>query len=101
MVFEKTRAAYLSAREDPKAYGSMWEDSINYLRDQYDDLDNLARTLKKYLDEDQLNSKEALDSTSNIARNIYESIKEMRYNAQESNDPFSETFGKDVLEQLL
>ncbi len=101
MVFEKTRAAYLSAREDPKEYGSMWEDSINYLRDQYDDLDNLSRTLKKYLEEDQLNSKEALDPTSNIARNIYEAIKEMRYNAEESNDPFSETFGKDVLEQLL
>ena len=101
MVFEKTRAAYLSAREDPKEYGSMWEDSINYLRDQYDDLDNLSRTLKKYLDEEQLNSKEALDSTSNTARKIYEAIKEMRYNSEESDDPFSETFGKDVLEQLL
>jgi hypothetical protein len=101
MVFEKTRAAYLSAREDPKEYGSMWEDSINYLRDQYDDLDNLSRTLKRYLEEDELNSKEALDPTSNTARNIYDGIKEMRYNADESDDPFSKTFGKDVLEQLL
>ena len=99
--FEKTRFAYLSAKEDPREYGKEWKKAVKGIRDRFDTLDDLSETLKKYLDEDDLYSKEALDPNSNIAERMYESIKEMRFQSDEVNDPFAKTMGDDVIENLL
>tara|TARA_Y100001951_G_scaffold98688_1_gene99786 strand:- start:95 stop:2650 length:2556 start_codon:yes stop_codon:yes gene_type:complete len=99
--FEKTRFAYLSAREDPREYGKEWEKAVKGIREKFDVLDDLSETLKKYIEEDDLFSKEALDAQSNVAERMYEKIKEMRFKSDEVNDPFAKTMGDDVIETLL
>ena len=36
-LFERVRVAYLSARTDPKEYGSKWRSAIEYIKEEYDD----------------------------------------------------------------
>ena len=55
--FEKTRFAYLSAREDPREYGKEWKKAVEGIREKFDVLDDLSETIKKYIDEDDLFSK--------------------------------------------
>tara|TARA_R110000824_G_scaffold88957_4_gene218438 strand:+ start:302 stop:2869 length:2568 start_codon:yes stop_codon:yes gene_type:complete len=99
--FEKTRFAYLSSREDPREYGKEWKKVIENMRKKFDVLDDLSETLKKYLEEDDLFSKEALDPNSNVSERIFEKIKEMRFKSDEVNDPFAKTMGDEVIETLL
>ena len=99
--FEKTRFAYLSAREDPREYGKEWKKAVEGIREIFDVLDDLSETIKKYIDEDDLFSKEALDANSNVSGRIYEKIKEMRFQSDEVNDPFAKTMGDEVIENLL
>ena len=99
--FEKTRFAYLSAREDPREYGKEWKKAVEGIREKFDVLDDLSETIKKYIDEDDLFSKEALDANSNVSGRIYEKIKEMRFQSDEVNDPFAKTMGDEVIETLL
>ena len=99
--FEKTRFAYLSAREDPREYGKEWKKAVEGIREKFDVLDDLSETMKKYIDEDDLFSKEALDANSNVSGQLYEKIKEMRFQSDEVNDPFAKTMGDEVIETLL
>jgi hypothetical protein len=99
--FEKTRFAYLSAREDPREYGKEWKKAIEGMREKFDVLDDLSETMKKYIGEDDLFSKEALDANSNASERIYDKVKEMRFQSDEVNDPFARTMGEEVIETIL
>ena len=99
--FERVRVAYLSARTDPKEYGSKWRSAVKYLRDNYDDSDEFGEELKKYINSKDLESEDALDSTTTIAEKVYESVKRMRYASEQVSDPFSKNFKDNVLEALL
>ena len=100
-LFEKARVAYLSAKSDPKNYGSRWRKTVEDIRDSYDDLDYLGGQLKRYISEDVLSNKEALNPESLMATKIYEGIKEMRFESDEVQDPFAKRFKGDVLEALM
>ena len=100
-LFEKTRMAYLSARQSPKDYKNKWEKAVNVLRSAYDDIDEFSNKLKETLDEKVLISNEALDPSSSTAQQVYEGLKSLRYNADIVKDPFLKAFGDKVLEQLL
>jgi len=100
-LFEKARVAYLSAKSDPKNYGSRWRKTVEDIRDSYDDLDYLGGQLQKYISEDVLSNKEALNPESLMATKIYEGIKEMRFESDEVQDPFAKRFKGDVLEALM
>ena len=100
-IFEKARVAYLSAREDPKEYGSRWENTIEELKDKRDRTNALGSVLEDYTSENELNHKEAKNAQSSIASKIYDGIKDMRMNAEEINDPFVKKFKDKVLETLL
>lgn len=99
--FERTRFAYLSAREDPKEYGPKWKKMVNNIRDKYDTLDDFSRTMQKYLNENEVFSKDAEDPTSSAAKQLFEKIKEMRFHSEEVNDPFARQLGEEVIETLL
>ena len=47
--FERTRFAYLSAREDPSEYGPKWKKIVKKLREDFDQISNFARELNKYV----------------------------------------------------
>lgn len=100
-LFEKTRVAYLSAREDPKEYGGRWRKAIEDLRSAYSKTNALGSILEDYLNENELENKEAADPTSQIASRVYEGVKAMRLSADESNDPFVRKYKDKVLEVLL
>lgn len=100
-LFEKSRVAYLSAKSDPKNYGSRWRKTVEDIRGSYDDLDYLGGQLQTYISEDVLSNKEALNPESLMATKIYEGIKEMRFESDEVQDPFAKRFKGDVLEALM
>jgi len=100
-LFEKTRVAYLSAKSDPKNYGSRWRKTIENLRDEYDNLDYIGGQLKQYLAEDILERKDAMNPESPTAGKIYNAIKMLRFESEEVQDPFAKRFKGDVLEALL
>ncbi len=100
-LFEKTRVAYLSAREDPKEYGGRWRNAVENLRELYSNTDALSSVLEDYLNENQLEAKDALNPQTNEASKIYESVKNMRLSADEVNDPFTKKYKDKVLEVLL
>jgi len=100
-LFEKTRVAYLSARTDPKEYGNRWRKAIDDIRELYEELNEFSKELKQFIQEDELENKEAKDPTSNIAEKIYNGIKEMRFGSELIEDPFAKNFKGDVLEALL
>ena len=45
--FERVRYSFLSAKEDPKEYGSKWKKSIEEIRDMFDSLNDFSKELKK------------------------------------------------------
>jgi hypothetical protein len=100
-LFEKTRVAYLSARTDPKEYGNRWRKAIDDIREIYEQLNELSKEMKNFVQENELENKEAKDPTSNIAEKIYNGIKEMRFSSDLISDPFARKYKGDVLEGLL
>ena len=100
-LFERTRVAYLSARTDPKEYGSKWRDAVNKIKDAYEMADTLSNELKDYIDDDLLEANDVSDVSTNNAEKLYEGIKALRYSSDEVSDPFSKKFKGDVLEALL
>jgi hypothetical protein len=98
--FERVRVAYLSARDDPRSFKKKWGKIVEDIRGQWDDTDDLSRTFKKFLKEDELFSDEALNPESESAMRVYDSIKLMRYSSV-SKDPFATKFGNNVLPSLL
>ena len=100
-LFEKTRVAYLSAREDPKEYGSRWRKIVEDLKELRSKANALGSVLEDYLNENLLERKDALDPQTNEASKVYESIKNMRISADEANDPFTKKYKDKVLEVLL
>jgi len=100
-LFEKTRVAYLSAKEDPKEYGGRWRKALELIRESYGELDAAGRELKDFIDETVLDSKEAGSVESTQAKKIYEGIKSLRYTSELIDDPFAKRFKGDVLEELM
>jgi len=100
-LFEKVRVAYLSAKSDPKNYGSRWRKTIEDIKDEYDNLDYLGKQLQQYIAEDILENKDANNPDSPTASKIYEGIKQLRFESDEVQDPFAKRFKKDVLEALM
>ena len=76
--FERVRYSFLSAKENPKEYGSKWKSAVEEIRDTFDSLDDFAKELKKYLEEKDAFADDAKDPTSTTAQKIYDNIKEMR-----------------------
>ena len=91
-LFERTRVAYLSARTDPKEYGSKWRNAVNRIRDSYEGADALSNELKDFIDEDLLEANDVSDVSTNNAEKLYEGIKALRYSSDEVSDPFSKKF---------
>tara|TARA_R100000406_G_scaffold20170_3_gene12381 strand:- start:5041 stop:7560 length:2520 start_codon:yes stop_codon:yes gene_type:complete len=100
-LFEKTRMAYLSARTDPDEYGGRWRNTIDTIRESYNELDAAGKELKETIDDDLLDSKEAKNPKSEQAKEIYEKIKLIRYSSDLVSDPFAKRFRGSVLEELL
>ena len=99
--YEDVRYNYLSAKEDPKEYRKNWVSSVKRIRKDFDGLGEFSSTLKKYLDEEEVFSKNALNPESYDAKKLYESIKNMRFNSAELNDPFARQMGDDVIDNLF
>ena len=59
-LFERTRVAYLSARTDPKEYGSKWRSAVNKIKEAYEMADALSNELKDFIDDDLLEAKDVL-----------------------------------------
>lgn len=100
-LFERTRVAYLSARTDPKEYGSKWRNAVNKIKEAYEMTDALSKELKDFIDEDLLEANDVSDPTTNNAEKVYEAIKALRYSSEQVSDPFSKKFKGNVLEALL
>ncbi len=98
--FERIRVAYLSARDNPKEFKDKWSKAVKDIKGQWDDTDELARTFKKYLDEETLFHNEANNPESIQAERIYESIKRMRYSFV-ANDPFIKKYGNSLFSELM
>tara|TARA_R100000458_G_C8278177_1_gene254070 strand:+ start:6117 stop:8627 length:2511 start_codon:yes stop_codon:yes gene_type:complete len=99
--YEDVRYNYLSAKEDPKEYRKNWITSVKKIRKDFDGLGEFSALLKKFLEEDNVFSKNALNPESYDAKKLYDSIKEMRFNSDELNDPFAKQMGDKVIENLL
>ena len=100
-LFEKTRVAYLSARHDPKEYGSRWRKAVDLIEESYEELDAAGKELKNFIDADVFDDKEINNVESNQAKELYEKIKLVRYNSDLVVDPFAKRFKGNVLEELL
>ena len=46
-LFEKTRVAYLSAREDPKEYGGRWRSALEDIQEKHKKTDALGSVLRR------------------------------------------------------
>ena len=100
-LFEKTRVAYLSARHDPKEYGSRWRKAVDLIEESYEELDAAGKELKNFIDADVFDDKEINNVESNQAKELYEKIKLVRYNSDLVVDPFAKRFKGNFLEELL
>ena len=100
-LFEKTRVAYLSARQDPDEYGGRWRNAVDTVIESYEELDAAGKELKNYIDEKDLNDKDTKDPTTRQAKELYENIKLLRYSSPIVADPFADMFKGNVLEELL
>jgi len=99
--FERIRYSFLSAKDDPKEYGSKWKSAVEEIRDMFDSLDDFSKELKKYVEEKDVFSGDAKDPTSVTAQRIYDNIKEMRFKSKSVSDPFSKVLGDEVVDILL
>ena len=100
-LFEKTRVAYLSANEDPDEYSGRWRKTVDMIRESYEELDAAGKELKNFIDEKDLDAKEAKDPKSPQAKELYKKIKLIRYTSSLVADPFAASFGDGVLEELM
>tara|TARA_R110000744_G_scaffold14040_5_gene40303 strand:- start:3700 stop:6213 length:2514 start_codon:yes stop_codon:yes gene_type:complete len=100
-LFEKVRVAYLSAKSDPKNYGSRWRKAVEDIRDEYDNVDYLGGQLQTYLARDIIEDKNAMNPESPTASEIYTAIKMLRFESDEVQDPFAKRFKGKVLEALM
>ena len=75
-LFEGVRAAYLSAKQDPKEYSKAWKKEVDALYEDYNATDDLASALREVINEDDIESSDAKNPESNIASKINEAIKE-------------------------
>ena len=100
-LFEKTRVAYLSARHDPKEYGSRWRSAVKLIQESYEELDAAGKEMKNFIDEKELDDKEVNNVQSNQASELFDKIKLLRYNSKLVDDPFAKRFKGNVLEELL
>ena len=99
--FERTRYAYLSAREDPSEYGPKWKKIVQKLREDFDQISNFARELKKYVQEKELFDDDVYDPKSRTAETLFSQVKEMRFKSEKINDPFSKLLGDDVIDTFM
>ena len=100
-LFEGVRAAYLSAKQDPKEYSKAWKKEIDTLYEDYNATDDLASALREVINEDDIESSDAKNPESNIASKIYEAVKELRYESEHVKDPFVKKFKDQTLESLM
>ena len=100
-LFEKTRVAYLSAKQDPEEYGGRWRKAVDTIIESYNELDSAGKELNKYIDEPDLMDADTKNPVSLKATELYEKIKLVRYASPVVDDPFSKLFKGDVLEELL
>ena len=100
-LFEKTRVAYLSAKEDPDEYGSRWRSAVEMIRESYGELDAAGKELKNHISDVIINDKEAKNPLSSQAQKIFQGIKQLRYTSDLVDDPFAKRFKGDVLEELM
>ena len=100
-LFEDTRVAYLSAKQDPKRYGKDWGNMVDKIQNVYNNIDDLSRDLKEVIEEKELESDDVKNVESVSASSIYDGIKELRYNSENVRDPFTKKYGEKVLETLM
>jgi len=100
-LFERTRADYLSAKQEPKEYGKDWKRAVDKLINIYAGTDELSTNLKEILDEKDLESNDAKDPESVTAHKIYSAVKNLRFESKHVKDPFSKKFKDNVLDELL
>ena len=72
--FERTRFAYLSAREDPSEYGKKWKSIVKKIREDFDQMSNFARELKEYVTEKILFDDDVYDPKSGTAESLFKEI---------------------------
>ncbi len=48
-LFERTRVAYLSARTDPKEYGSKWRTAVKDIQDVRENLNELGKEVANFM----------------------------------------------------
>ena len=48
-LFEETRSAYLSAKENPKEYAKKWHEAIDRLQRKFNEIDDLARDIQEVI----------------------------------------------------
>lgn len=99
--FERTRYAYLSAKEDPTEYKGQWKKIVQKIQEDFDQISSFATELKKYVTEKILFDDDVYDPKSESAQELYNAIKEMRFKSSEVNDPFSKLFENDVIDTLI
>jgi hypothetical protein len=100
-LFEKTRVAYLSAKTDPSEYGGRWRNTVDTIRESYNELDAAGKELKEHIDEDLMDDKEIKNPSSEQAKRLFEAVKLIRYSSHLVDDPFAKRFTDSVLEELL
>ena len=100
-LFEGVRAAYLSAKQDPKEYSKAWKKELDALYEDYNATDDLASALREVINEDDIESSDAKNPESNTASKIYEAVKELRYESEHVKDPFVKKFKDQTLESLM
>ena len=100
-LFEKTRVAYLSAVHDPDEYGGRWRKAVDLIMESYEELDAAGKELRNFINEDEIENKEAKNPISREAKELFEKIKLIRYSSKIVADPFAEMFKGSVLEELL
>ena len=99
--FERTRFAYLSAKDDPSEYKSEWKKIVQRIQEDFDQISNFATELKKYIKEKDLFDDEVYNPKSAAAENLFAAVKEMRFKSDKVEDPFSKLFGDEVIDTLL
>ena len=100
-LFEGVRAAYLSAKQQPKEYTKDWKKEVDAIEDDYNGTDDLASALREIIDDKDIQSSEIRNPESHLAEKLYRAIKDLRYESQNVKDPFVKKFKDDTLEKLM
>ena len=81
-LFEKTRVAYLSAKEDPKEYRGRWQNAVDMIIESYEKLNAVGKELKRFIEEEDLKNKDTKNPESLKAQKLFEDIKLLRYSSK-------------------